>query len=67
MDLLTRDDGTDRLTWNFGTELQEFRKSTDVMRIAAEVMQRYDKFSAEDCYICVSDKLRKTLEISWQL
>ena len=67
MDLLTRNDGTDRLTWNFGTELPEYQKSADLTYMAAEATQRYDKFSAEDCYICISDKWRKTLEISWQL
>jgi hypothetical protein len=57
MDLLTRDDGTDSLTWNIGTELTKFQKNADLMYIAAEATQRYDKFSAEDHYTWTSGKL----------
>ena len=49
---------------NVDTELPKFQKRADLMHIAAEATQGYEKFSSEDSYICISDKLREKLEIS---
>ena len=56
MDLLTRDDGIDKLLRNVDTEPTELQKRADLKNMAAAATQRYDKFSSEDCFICISDK-----------